>query len=117
MENKRKIGAEKEEQAVSFLIEKGFRILDRNFYFQGGELDIVAKDKEYLVFVEVKYRKNTVYGFPEEAITAGKQKKLVLGAKKYMYEHKISYEVPCRFDVISICGDEIVWIENAFCLT
>lgn len=117
MENKRKIGGEKEELAVGFLKEKGVRILDRNYYFPGGELDIIAKDGEYLVFIEVKYRKSLQYGFPTEAVTVSKQKKIILGARKYRYEHKISSGVPCRFDVISICGNEIEHIENAFCLT
>ncbi len=117
MENKRKIGTEKEEQAVKFLAEKGLKIIERNYYFPGGELDVIGRDGEYLVFIEVKYRKNTAYGFPEEAVTSGKQKKLVLGAKRYLYERRISDETPCRFDVISVCGEEIIWIENAFCLT
>ena len=69
------------------------------------------------MFVEVKYRKNTGYGFPEEAVTVAKQRKLVLGARRYLYEHRLSPETPCRFDVIAICGDEVVRIENAFCLT
>lgn len=117
MENKRRVGNQKEELAVNFLLEQGMQILERNYFFSGGELDIIAKDKEYLVFVEVKYRKNTGYGFPSEAVTATKQKKMILGAKKYMYERRIAYDTPCRFDVISICGEEINRIENAFCLT
>ena len=117
MENKRKVGAEKEALAVQFLKEQGMQILDRNYYFAGGELDIIALDGEYLVFIEVKYRKDTMYGFPAEAVTKAKQKKLIFGANRYRYEHRISFDKPCRFDVIAICGEEITRIENAFCLT
>ena len=78
MENKRKIGGEKEELAVGFLKEKGIRILERNYYFPGGELDIIAKDGEYLVFIEVKYRKTASYGQPWEAVSNNKQKKILV---------------------------------------
>jgi len=54
---------------------------------------------------------------PEEAVTPAKQKKLVFGAKKYLYEHRIPFDTPCRFDVISVYGEKIVRIENAFYLT
>ena len=72
MENKRSVGQEKEMLAVEYLKEQGADILAQNFYFRGGELDIVAKDGEYLCFIEVKYRKNTSYGAAEEAVTAAK---------------------------------------------
>ena len=117
MENKRKLGQAKEEAAAQFLLQEGFTLLERNYYFPGGEIDLIARDQEYLVFIEVKYRKNTGFGFPEEAVTVSKQRKLALGARRYLYEHRISPETPCRFDVISICGNELVRIENAFCLT
>ena len=114
MENKRKLGSEKESVAAAYLEASGLQILDRNYYFPGGEIDIVAKDNEYLVFVEVKFRKNAAYGVPSEAVTKGKQKKLVYGAKYYIYEKHFPFHTPCRFDVISIEGDEITWIPNAF---
>ena len=115
--NKRQMGTSYEIKAEEYLMQKGYRILERNFSNRVGEIDIIAKQKEYFCFIEVKYRKSLQYGFPAEAVTVSKQKKIILGARKYRYEHKISSGVPCRFDVISICGNEIEHIENAFCLT
>lgn len=73
-ENKRDIGTVYEKKAVLLLEEKGCRILERNFYTYHGEIDIIAKDGDCLVFVEVKYRKNTKKGYAAEAVTPLKQK-------------------------------------------
>ncbi len=114
MQNKRSLGTEKEELAAVYLKEQGAEVLAKNFYFHGGELDIVAKDGEYLCFVEVKFRKSTRYGSPEEAVTLSKQKKIVQGARLYLYQNHYPEDTPCRFDVVSVYGEEIYWIKNAF---
>lgn len=114
MQNKRSIGTEKEILASDYMEKQGAKILAKNFYFPGGELDIVAKDKEYLCFIEVKYRRNKDYGFPEEAVTISKQRKIQKGAKFFLYQNRYSAETPCRFDIISICKDNIIWIKDAF---
>lgn len=114
MENKRKLGNQKEELAANYLLEQGAAVLTKNFYFHGGELDLIAKDGEYLCFIEVKYRKNTKFGHPEEAVTAAKQRKIIQGAKLYLYQNHYPVDTPCRFDVISIYQEEIRWIQNAF---
>ena len=116
MQNKRSLGNEKEEVAVSYLEQQGCSILARNFYFRGGEVDLIIKDGEYVCFVEVKYRKTIRYGFPEEAVTATKQKKIIQGAKVFLYQNKYPADTPCRFDVISIYQEEILWMKDAFCL-
>ena len=116
MENKRKIGSEKEEMAKVFLMLQGVRVRDRNYYFPGGEIDLIAQDGEYLCFIEVKYRKSRAYGYPEEAVTPAKQEKIIWGAKHYMLKNRIFPDVPCRFDVISIYDNEINWIKDAFTL-
>ncbi len=115
MENKRAIGFRKEETAAAFLNENGLEILDRNYYFPGGELDIIAKDGDYLVVIEVKYRASLRYGDPAEAVTREKQKKIIRGIKYYCTERKIPFNTPLRFDVIAICRNDIHWIKNAFC--
>lgn len=117
MQNKRSLGTEKEELAVAYLKEQYAEILDRNFYFRGGEIDLIAKDGEYVCFIEVKYRKSDRFGTPEDAVTVSKQKKIIMGAKYYLYQKRYSQDTPCRFDVISISGQEIVWIKDAFALT
>lgn len=114
MENKRKLGAEQEELAAAYVTEQGARVLDKNFYFRGGELDLVVQDGEYLCFIEVKYRKSRTYGYPEEAVTPAKQRKILRGVRYYMYQKKYPEDTPCRFDVISIYKEEIQWIKNAF---
>ena len=114
MQNKRTLGTQKEELAIKFLEEQGAVLLAKNVYFHGGELDIIAKDGEYICFIEVKYRKNRAYGFPEEAVTAAKQKKIIQGAKVFLYQNHYPTETPCRFDVISIYQEEITWIKDAF---
>lgn len=114
MQNKRSLGSEKEELATKFLTERGVEVLTKNFYFHGGELDLIAKDGEYVCFIEVKYRKSTRYGFPEEAVTVSKQRKILQGARVYLYQNHYPTDTPCRFDVISIYNEEINWIQDAF---
>lgn len=114
MQNKRSLGTEKEELAAEYLKAQGAELLAKNFYFHGGELDIIAKDGEYVCFIEVKYRKSKVYGFPEEAVTTTKQRKMIQGAKVFLYQNHYPVDTPCRFDVISIYKEEINWIKDAF---
>ena len=116
MQNKRSLGSEKELLAVSYLTEQKAKILARNFYFHGGEIDLIVKDGEYVCFVEVKYRKSSSFGTPEEAVTCSKQKKMIQGARVYLYQNHYPTDTPCRFDVISVFGQEITWIKNAFTL-
>ena len=114
MYNKRAIGNEKEKMVVSFLQEKGYLILTTNYYCQCGEIDIIAKDKTYIVFIEVKYRKNTKNGFPEEAINKRKMHSIIKTANHYLLRHGISFDSPCRFDVVVILDQEITLYQNAF---
>lgn len=90
-------------------------IIARNFRCHQGEIDIIAKDTDgTTVFVEVKYRKNTKNGLPEEAVTYSKQKKISRVALFYLSYKKLPLTGSFRFDVISILGDEITWYKNAF---
>ncbi|MBR1743642.1 MAG: YraN family protein [Lachnospiraceae bacterium] len=113
-ENMRKKGTVYEEKAVLFLQEKGYRILERNFYTKFGEIDIIARDGDYTVFIEVKYRKNGNAGEALEAVTQEKQRRLFQSAKVYLYVKKYRLDLPCRFDVIAFQGEEMRHIENAF---
>jgi len=107
------IGNQAEAQAKDFLIKQGLDIIKTNFFCKGGEIDIIARDNDYLVFIEVKYRKQNQYGNPLEMVTAIKQKKLIHAAQHYLL--KLNNTPNCRFDVISIEPDkEEVWIKNAF---
>ncbi len=112
--NQRKIGSEQETRAVHFLQSKGYEIVERNYYSRNGEIDIVCKDRKYLIFVEVKYRKDTRMGRPEEAITPYKMQHIICAAQSYLYQNNYPIDTPVRFDVVVILGDEIRVIQNAF---
>ena len=112
--NKRKKGEEYEKKAVKYLQDKGVQILNTNFRNRVGEIDIICRDYEYLVFAEVKYRKNDSKGTPEEAVNYRKQKNICKVADYYRMTHKIGEFEPVRYDVIAICGEEIIWHKNAF---
>ncbi len=113
--DKGKIG---EDIAVEKICSAGGRIVERNFFFKGGEIDLILRDnwlgEDYLCFAEVKYRENTDNGYPEEAVTYSKRKKIVKGAEVYMNYRKYPSDTPVRFDVIAILNDEVKWIKNAF---
>ena len=113
--NKRTVGTAYEDKAVLLLQDKGYKILERNFYTHHGEIDIVAKDGGYLVFVEVKYRRNDTAGTALAAVTPQKQRRLWQAARYYLYKNYYSAaEVPCRFDVVAFEGEEVVHIRDAF---
>lgn len=115
--NSKGFGKKGEEIAEEFLLAKGYQIVKRNFRFGKGEIDIIARDGDYLVFIEVKSRKNYDYGEPEYAITKSKQRQLKKIAEAYFYVNGIQEQL-CRFDVITIIGHKenliINHIENAF---
>lgn len=115
----KKFGDKGERIAADYLEKHGFTITERNFRFgRMGELDLIAKDGDVTVFVEVKTRKNLNYGEPEYAITKNKMNQIKKLANAYLYEKKIS-EIDCRFDVVTILYDEdgkktLKHIANAF---
>ena len=90
-----------EEVASRHLQAKGYRIVDRNWRAASGELDLVARDGDALVFVEVKARASGAFGSPEEAVTAGKQRRLQRAAWAYLEAHD-ALEADWRIDVIAI---------------
>ena len=95
-------GQQGEEIAVDFLRRKGYVILDRNWRSGHKEIDIVARQGDIVIFVEVKARGNAFYGRPEEAVTRRKMHLLVMAADAYLRYNAIDLEV--RFDVIAITG-------------
>lgn len=100
MDNK-KIGGRGEELACQYLKKLGYKILGRNYRIRGGEIDIIAKDGEYLVFVEVKTRWSHEYGLPVESITSWKIKHLLKTAQFYL--QKVNWEDgPYRLDFVSV---------------
>ncbi len=112
--NRRKIGEEWEARACRYLAEKGVRIRERNFRCRQGEIDIIGYEKEYLVFFEVKYRRDDSRGCAADAVGFQKQKKICRVSDYYRMIHGCPSDTPVRFDVIAMDGGGIEWIRNAF---
>lgn len=112
--NKRAVGTAYEKQAGVYLAEHGYEILEYNFRCRMGEIDIIARDGEYLVFVEVKYRKDTSRGNPLEAIDIKKQRIISKVASYYCLTHGYGETMSCRFDVVAMLGKQTTLIKNAF---
>lgn len=112
--NKRAVGMAYEKLAGDYLTRQGYEILEYNFRCRMGEIDLVAKDGEYLVFVEVKYRSSGRAGSPLEAVDNRKQRVISKVASYYCLTHGHGEGRPCRFDVVAINGEEYTLIKNAF---
>ncbi|MBR5192395.1 MAG: YraN family protein [Clostridia bacterium] len=102
-----------ENQAVKYLKKQKCKILEKNYKNYIGEIDIICKDKEYTVFVEVKTRVNDSFGAPSEAVNRQKQQKYFKVATEYLQKRGL-LETPCRFDVIEIEDGKINHIKDAF---
>ena len=111
--NRRRTGTKYEKIAGEFLEKQGYRILEYNFRCRYAEIDIVAKDGEYLVFCEVKFRKTGGLSAALEAVSVPKQMRLSGAAVYYLMKNGCT-EIPCRFDVIGIAGNKISLRKNAF---
>lgn len=115
--NNKQVGSKGEEIAADYLTGKGYEIIERNYRYGHGEIDIIAKDKCFLVFVEVKTRNNKNFGAPELSVSKSKQKQIRRIAEAYLYEKDIT-DTDCRLDVIGITYEDnspvVNHIENAF---
>ena len=111
--NRRTIGATYEKIAGAYLEMQGYQILEYNYRYRRGEIDIVAQEGEYLVFCEVKYRADKKTGHPAEAVDYRKQKTISQCALYYLTAHGMT-DRACRFDVLSIEGEQITLYRNAF---
>lgn len=111
--NKRKIGTDYEKFAAEYLRGLGYEIVKANYRCPLGEIDLVAKDGAYLVFVEVKYRKSLKAGSPFDAVDKRKQQTIRRTAQWYLTENGLE-DIPVRFDVAGVLGKEITIIKDAF---
>ena len=117
--SKQRTGRQGEELAVRHLRRKGYKIIERNFRTRCGEIDIIAKHKGVLVFIEVKARKSMRFGDPKFAVTMDKQRKISMVALEYLKQHG-GLQTSARFDVVTLrpSGDgdvpKIEVIANAF---
>lgn len=111
------LGRRAEKSAERLLKRSGYRMLERNYQCRYGEIDLIAKDAQSLVFVEVRYRKNRSFGGAAISITRQKRLRITRTARHYLQCHPEFADDPARFDVITIEGDgtdQIEWFQNAF---
>lgn len=106
-----------EARAASLLIDNGYKILAKNYRTRLGEIDIIAKDKDTICFIEVKTRKDRRFGFPQEAVSKIKQRQIAKAALAFLQEKKLLHK-DARFDVVSIIYSQAAarldLIKNAF---
>lgn len=108
-----------ERLAAQYLKEQGYQILEHNYRLRTGEIDLIAKEGERIVFVEVKTRRTLKFGVPQAAVTITKQKQISKIALSYLQTHDL-LDVPCRFDVVAIllsskpAHPKLEHIQNAF---
>ena len=114
---KKVLGRKGEELALRFLKKRGYRIIEKNYVCKMGEMDIIAKEKDTLVFVEVKTRTSTTFGPPQLAVNPTKQMQLSKVALNFLKQKNLE-DVKARFDVVAILlgqkGEEIELIKDAF---
>jgi len=105
--------------AERHLLAEGMRLVTRNYRFRGGEIDLIMEHAGVTVFVEVRYRRGTVYGSAAESVDRRKQQRLLKTATHFLQTQTRGRQEPaCRFDVVTIEGEgqaaDIEWIRDAF---
>ena len=112
-----------EDAACAYLQSQGLKLLERNYLCKHGEIDLVMRQANVTVFVEVRFRKRSHYGSAAESVDWRKQKKLLASAERYLQQHPKAAKGPCRFDVMALTMKDhmpkdleytIDWITNAF---
>lgn len=112
--NKREAGSSYETLAVKYLEEAGYRILQQNFRSREAEIDLIAMDGRYLVFVEVKQRTTARRGTGAQAVDLRKRRRICRAAGWYMRRGRLPACTPVRFDVVSIDAGKVTLHKNAF---
>ena len=111
--NTRRVGSHGEDIAAAYLKKSGYKVLQRNFNCRFGEVDIIARDGDYIVFVEVKARADTSFGAPREAVDWHKQQRIIKCANAWLTIKK-QYGAPVRFDVVEVLAGNVTLIRDAF---
>lgn len=111
-------GQKHEEMAYKYLVKHNLIPVARNFYSQTGEIDLIFlenhKNIQYLLFIEVKYRKSSFYGLAVETVNNRKQQKIYQTAEYFIYKNPKYKNIQCRFDIITIQNEKLEWLKNAF---
>lgn len=106
-------GRRAEQAAARFLASHGLRVIAHNYYCRGGEIDLICRDGNALVFVEVRHRQNRDFGGAAASITPAKRRRILLAARHYLASEGQS-DAACRIDCVLIDGEHIDWERNAF---
>ncbi|MCX7032752.1 MAG: YraN family protein [Arenimonas sp.] len=117
--DRRQTGAAAEAAARATLESRGLRTLASNVNFRFGELDLVMRDGDAIVFVEVRYRSSDRFGGAAGSVDFRKRRRIVLAARAWLAGQRGLAEAPCRFDVVTVHGDDALeceWLHNAFTL-
>lgn len=108
--------------AQRYLEGRGLQLVTSNFRCPGGELDLVMRDRDELVFVEVRGRRGTRFGSAAESVDGHKRRRVVLAAQRFLQKHPALATSPCRFDVVALTGGpqeapQVDWIRDAFAVS
>ena len=113
MDRAQRLGRQAEDRAHAMLLDRGMQTVTRNYRCRGGEIDLVMRDGDQLVFVEVRYRRHAAFGGAVSSIGTDKQRRLILAAQHFLQTRR--WAGPCRFDVVAFDQDrEGRWIPGAF---
>lgn len=109
-------GRQAEDRACDYLQQQGLQLLQRNYRSKRGEIDLIMQHEGQLIFVEVRFRRQSQFGNAAESVDWRKQAKLVACAQHYIQTHRQVQQQPCRFDVVALNGNNLAleWIPNAF---
>lgn len=113
MQKTRDIGQSAEIKACQYLQQQGLVLIEKNFHCKMGEIDLIMKDQQHLVFVEVRFRNNNQHGSSLESVTPIKQRRITLTAQRYLQRFSQANYF-CRFDVVSVGRENITWVKDAF---
>ncbi|CNE61335.1 putative endonuclease distantly related to archaeal Holliday junction resolvase [Yersinia rohdei] len=111
----RNTGTHYENQARRYLERAGLLFQAANVTYQSGEIDLIMRDGATWVFVEVRFRRNALFGGAAASVTYSKQQRLLRAAALWLAQRNASFATtPCRFDVFAITGSQVEWLPNAF---
>lgn len=105
-------GQDGENMAAGYLLSNGYQILERNYRYKRAEIDLIAKKESTLIFIEVKTRTGSAFGFPEQFVDTPKRKLILMAADNYTF--KLNWDGNVRFDIISILNKDLIHFEDAF---
>jgi putative endonuclease len=108
------IGSAAEDRALRLLLAQGLTLVGRNFRCRVGEIDLIMRDGQVVVFVEVRYRSDHRRGSAAETVSLQKQRRFTAAARRYLQQHPAAARAPCRFDVVAITGEQVDWLKGAF---